>query len=151
MRGTAGHHRAVIDAHYMVAAEVATRMLARAGDSERGLLSVLVEWFFAGTVVRRLGPGAFRPQPKVDSAFVRLVPHEPPSCSAAGPHRRAVVQGAFAHRRKTLANSLRLAGWRREDIEAALHDAGIDARARAESVTVEQFARLAECLPELAV
>jgi len=150
LRWTARHHRAVIDAHYMVAADVAARMLAAAGDSERGLLSVLVEWFFAGAIVRRLGPGAFRPQPKIDSAFVRLSPHEPPPCSAAGPHRRAVVQAAFAHRRKTLANSLRLAGWRREDIAAALRDAGIDERARAQSVELRQFARLAEVLPEIA-
>jgi 16S rRNA (adenine1518-N6/adenine1519-N6)-dimethyltransferase len=108
-----------------------------------------VQWFFDGDVVRRLGPGAFRPPPRIDSAFVRLRPHEPPSCAASGPHRRAVVQAAFAHRRKTLANSLRLSGWRREDALAALQRAGIEPAARAEAVELEQFARLAEALPEL--
>lgn len=150
LRWTASHHRRVVDAHYMVPADVAERMLAPAGSPQRVLLSVLVEWFFDGAIVRRLGPGAFRPPPKIDSAFVRLVPHEPPHCSAPGPHRRAVVQAAFAHRRKTLANSLRLAGWTREDVDAALERAGIDAAARAQAVETAQFARLAEALPELA-
>lgn len=149
LRWTAGHHAHLADAHYMVPADVAERMLAPAGDSHRALLSVLVEWFFDGEIVRRLGPGAFRPPPKIDSAFVRLSPHPAPACSAAGRHRRAVVQAAFAHRRKTLANSLRQAGWERAEVTAALQRAGIDAMARAQAVEVEQFARLAEALPEL--
>jgi len=149
LRWTARHHRRVIDAHYMVPAEVAERMLAPAGDSARGLLSVLVSWFFEGSVVRRLGPGAFRPEPKIDSAFVHLRPHDPPPCTAPGPHRRAVVEGAFAHRRKTLANSLRQAGWERGDLEPAIASAGITASARAQEVEVAQFARLAEALPLL--
>lgn len=149
LRWTAKHHQRVIDAHYMVPADVAERMLAPAGGSARGLLSVLVGWFFEGSVVRRLGPGAFRPEPKIDSAFVHLRRHDPPPCAAPGPHRRAVVQGAFAHRRKTLVNSLRQAGWEREDIEAALASAAIDPLARAEAVEVTEFARLAEALPEL--
>ena len=149
IRWTAKHHGLVVDAHYMVPAEVAERMLAPVGSSARGLLSVLVGWFFDGTVVRRLGPGAFRPEPKIDSSFVALRPHEPPACAASGPHRRAVVQGAFAHRRKTLLNSLRQSGWQRDDIETALTVAGIDAAARAQDTEVTQFARLAEALPEL--
>ncbi len=150
LRWTAKHHRHLRDAHYMVPLEVAHRMLAPAGSSERALLSVLIGWFFDGEIVRRLGPGAFRPAPAIDSAFVRLVPHEPPSCVAPGSHRRAVVRGAFAHRRKTLANSLRLSGWESADIEQALDAAGIDPAARAQTVEVAQFARLAEALPELA-
>ncbi len=149
LRWTAKHHDLVRDVHYMVPADVAERMLAAAGSSARGLLSVLVGWFFDGKVVRHLGPGAFRPQPKIKSAFVRLTPHEPPACAAENPHRRAVVQGGFAHRRKTLANSLRQSGWERDDIEVALAAAGIAAGARAEVVEVAQFARLAEELPEL--
>jgi len=149
LRWTAKHHDVVRDAHYMVPADVAERALAAAGSSARGLLSVLVDWFFDGKVVRRLGPGAFRPQPKIESAFVRLTPHEPPACAAENPHHRAVVQGSFAHRRKTLVNSLRQSGWERDDIEVALAAAGIDAGARAEVVEVAQFARLAEELPEL--
>ncbi len=149
LRWTAKHHRHVRDAHYMVPDEVASRMLAPAGASERALLSVLVAWFFDGSVVRRLGPGAFRPSPTIDSAFVRLVPRPTPACAAAGPHRRAVVQAAFAHRRKKLANSLTRSGWQRDDVDAAIAAAGIDPAARAQAVEVEQFARLAEALPEL--
>ena len=149
LRWTARYHERVADAHYMVPMDVAERMLAPAGDSRRALLSVLVEWFFAGEIVRRLGPGAFRPPPKIDSAFVRLTPHATPPCRAPGPHRRRVVEAAFAHRRKTLANSLQHAGWSRGAVVTALRGAGIEATARAQTVEIEQFARLAEALPEL--
>ncbi len=149
LRWTAKHHRHVLDVHYMLPAEVAERILAPAGSSRRAVLSVMVSWFFEGKIVRHLGPGAFRPPPKVDSAFVRLRPHAPPPCAASGPQRRTVVRGAFAHRRKTLVNSLAQTGWRRSDVETALFTVGIDAGARAQELTVEQFARLAEELPEL--
>ena len=129
--------------------DIAKRILATAGSSERGLLSVLIGWFFDGKMIRRLGPGAFRPEPKIKSAFVRLQPHEPPSCTARQQHWETVVQGSFAHRRKTLLNSLRQSGWQRDEIERAVAAVDIDISARAESLKVIQFARLAEELPEL--
>jgi 16S rRNA (adenine1518-N6/adenine1519-N6)-dimethyltransferase len=149
LRWTAKHHNLVLDAYYMMPADVAERIIAAAGSSERGLLSILVGWFFDGKVIRRLGPGAFRPEPKIESAFVRLRPHQPPKCAASGLHRQAVVQGGFAYRRKTLLNSLHQSGWQRDDIEKALAIIDIDTGARAEALNVTQFARLAEELPEL--
>lgn len=149
LRWTVKHHKIVFDAYYMVPIDIAKRMLARAGSSERTLLSVLVGWCFDGKVIRRLGPGAFRPEPKIKSAFVHLQPHEPPVCTAHQQHRQAIVQGGFAHRRKTLLNSLRQSGWQRDEIERAFATIGIDMGARAEALRVIQFARLAEELPEL--
>jgi 16S rRNA (adenine1518-N6/adenine1519-N6)-dimethyltransferase len=149
LRWTAKHHGLIVDAHYMVPADVAERMLAPPGSPARGVISVMIDWFFKGSILRRLGPGAFRPEPKIDSAFVRLRPNVPPPCGASGPHRRAVVGAAFAHRRKTLMNSLRKAGWDRDVIESALADADVPELARAETLDVEQFARLAEALPVL--
>ena len=149
LRWTVKHHKIVSDAYYMVPMDIAKRILAPAGSSERALLSVLIGWFFDSKMVRRLGPGAFRPEPKIKSAFVRLQPHEPPSCTARQQHWETVVQGSFAHRRKTLLNSLRQSGWQRDEIERALAAVDIDISARAESLKVIQFARLAEELPEL--
>jgi len=149
MRWTVKHHKIVSDAYYMVPIDIAKRILAPACSSERALLSVLVGWFFDGKMIRRLGPGAFRPEPKIKSAFVRLQPHEPPACTARQQHCQTVVQGSFAHRRKTLLNSLRQSGWQRDEIERAFATIGIDMGARAEALRVIQFARLAEELPEL--
>jgi 16S rRNA (adenine1518-N6/adenine1519-N6)-dimethyltransferase len=149
LRWTVKHRRLVADAHYMLPAEVAERLTAPPGSSARGLLTVLVGWFFDAEVVRKLGPGAFRPPPKIDSAFLRLTPHPPPACAAPPAQRRAVVQAAFAQRRKTLRRALGNAGWEREAVAAALEAAGVPSEARAEDLGVEQFARLAEALPEL--
>ena len=149
LRWTALHHGLVVDVHYMVPADVAERMLAQPGSSARGVISVMIDWFFEGSIVRRLGPGAFRPEPKIDSAFVRLRPHDPPACDSSAAHRRAVVGAAFAHRLKTLANSLRKVGWERPAIESALAAATVPEKARAEELAVGQFARLIETLPEL--
>jgi 16S rRNA (adenine1518-N6/adenine1519-N6)-dimethyltransferase len=150
LRWTVKHRRLVADAHYMLPAEVAERLTAPPGSSARGLLTVLMGWFFDAEVVRKLGPGAFRPPPKIDSAFLRLTPHPPPACAAPPAHRRAVVQAAFAQRRKTLVRALVNAGWARQAVEAALKNAVAPPRARAEDLDVAQFARLAEALPELA-
>jgi 16S rRNA (adenine1518-N6/adenine1519-N6)-dimethyltransferase len=149
LRWTVKHRRLVADAHYMLPAEVAERLTAPPASSARGLLTVLVGWFFDAEVVRKLGPGAFRPPPKIDSAFLRLTPHPPPACAAPPAHRRAVVQAAFAQRRKTLLRALGNAGWQRQAVAAALEAAGVPSKARAEDLGVEQFARLAEALPEL--
>ena len=148
LRWTLEHRGSFRDVHFMLPAEVADRVLAEPSSPGRGLLSVLVQWEFEGRVLRRLGPGGFRPPPKIDSAFVRLRPRTPPVCAAAPSHRRGVLEAAFAHKRKTLANALRLADWDRDAIGSACAASGNTMSARAESLSLENFARLAEALPE---
>jgi len=148
LRWTVEHRASFIDAHFMLPEDVADRALAPAGSSARGLLSVLVQWEYEGETLRRLGPGAFRPPPKIDSSFVRLRRHAPPACGASLVHRDAVLQAAFLARRKTLANSLQQGGWARATVEKACSAAGIDPGLRAQALSVEQFARLVEEIPE---
>lgn len=148
LRWTVDHSQLFADAHFTLALEVAERVLAEPGSPHRGLLSVIVQWEFEGEILRKLGPGAFRPPPKVDSAFVRLRRREPVPCIASRPHRERVVQAAFAHRRKTLANSLSHEGWGKEAVLRACETAGLDPGGRAEVLTLESFARLSEALPE---
>jgi 16S rRNA (adenine1518-N6/adenine1519-N6)-dimethyltransferase len=89
-----------------------------------------------------IGPGAFTPAPKVDSAVVRLVPHRPPPFRLDDPALHArIVAAAFAHRRKTLRNALK--GQMAPDL---MEQCGIDPGARAETVPVEGYARLANAL-----
>src|SRR5690606_35387764 len=95
------------------------------------------------TALFTVGPGAFRPPPKVDSAVVRLVPRPPASVGIVDPARfAAIVRDAFGHRRKTLRNALsRLCD------EATIRAAGLDPQARAEKVPVAGFVRLANTPP----
>jgi 16S rRNA (adenine1518-N6/adenine1519-N6)-dimethyltransferase len=137
---------ALTAATLMVQREVAERLVAQPGGRAYGTLSVL--WQTWGDLVLRevVPPGAFRPPPAVESAVVSVTFRRAPRVAVADPEGfAAVVRAAFAHRRKTLVNSLRLARPERPAaIEAALAAAGIASVRRAETVTLEEFARLAQ-------
>jgi 16S rRNA (adenine1518-N6/adenine1519-N6)-dimethyltransferase len=127
------------DMFFMLQKEVVDRLAAAPGDRDYGRLSVMVQWRCKVQRMFRIGPGAFRPPPKVDSAMVRLVPHRTPRYQVTDPDRFAqVVQQAFGQRRKSLRNALK--GLLDED---AIRAAGVDPGARAETLSVEQFVNLA--------
>jgi 16S rRNA (adenine1518-N6/adenine1519-N6)-dimethyltransferase len=87
-------------------------------------------------------PESFYPPPKVTSAIVRLIPHAAPPVEASPAALGKVVTTAFSQRRKTLRNALKSLF-----DEAELMDAEIDPAARAETLNLEQYARLAQRLP----
>lgn len=127
------------DMHFMLQKEVVQRMAASPGGKTYGRLSVMLQAQCRVTPLFEIPPGAFHPPPKVDSAFVRLVPFDEPPVQIDdyGMFQQVVTQ-AFAQRRKTLRNSLGKL-LTAEAIEAA----GIDPGLRAERLDVEAFARLA--------
>jgi 16S rRNA (adenine1518-N6/adenine1519-N6)-dimethyltransferase len=128
----------------MVQAEVADRLAARPGSKIYGVPSVKTAWY---AEVRKAGPvgrTVFWPVPNVDSGLVALVRRDPPPTAATREEVFAVVDAAFAQRRKTLRAAL--AGWaggaaRAEEI---LKAAGIDPAARGEQLEITDFARIAE-------
>jgi len=132
----------------MVQRDVAERFAARPGTPAYGSLSVAVQF---ATRVRRaftLGPGVFYPQPKVESAVVLLERLAEPAVDC---RNRAlffrVVRGAFAYRRKTLANSLELAlGAPRATVQAALAEIGLSRDIRGERLGLADFAALTDRL-----
>jgi 16S rRNA (adenine1518-N6/adenine1519-N6)-dimethyltransferase len=132
-------HRFVV----MVQREVADRFFAEPSTKAYGAVSVLVR-----LQARRIGfhpvpPSVFRPRPRVESALVALERVETPSLTGVRP----IVDAAFAHRRKTLANSVAGAGLTtRSEAEAALAAIGRDARARAEELGPGEFVGLADAL-----
>jgi 16S rRNA (adenine1518-N6/adenine1519-N6)-dimethyltransferase len=127
------------DMHFLLQKEVVERMCAPPGGGDYGRLSVMVQYRCETTALFRVGPGAFSPPPKVDSAFVRLQPHRTLPHPAADETRFAdLVNCAFSHRRKTLRNALR-----GQVDDAAFADAGIDPVRRPETLSVEEFVRLA--------
>jgi 16S rRNA (adenine1518-N6/adenine1519-N6)-dimethyltransferase len=127
------------DLHLMLQREVAERITAEPGSKAYGRLSVMVQAWCRTELLFLIRPGAFLPPPKVDSAFLRLVPHRPLPHPIEDPDYFArLVAQAFSQRRKTLRNSLKGL------VDAGLLVAtGIDPGARAEALGVETFARLA--------
>lgn len=133
------HRGAIADLHLLLQREVVERIVAPPGGGDYGRLGVMLRADFRAEMLFTVGPGAFRPAPNVHSALVRLVPHA--EAAIGTEHRTAfeqVVAAAFSQRRKTLRNSLRglLTG-------EQIADAGIDPGARAQVLTLEQFANLA--------
>jgi 16S rRNA (adenine1518-N6/adenine1519-N6)-dimethyltransferase len=128
----------------MVQAEVADRLAARPGSKIYGTPSVKAAWY---ADVRKAGPvgrAVFWPMPNVDSGLVALTRRDPPATTAAREEVFAVVDAAFAQRRKTLRAAL--AGWAgtAARAEEALRAAGVDPSARGEQLAIEDFARIAE-------
>ena len=127
----------------MVQREVADRFFAEPRTKAYGAVSVLVQLSARKIGFHPVPPTVFRPRPRVDSALVAFER----SATARIADVRDVVEGAFAHRRKTLANSLAISGVAtRERVERALQDVGHLATARAEELDPRQFAQLAELL-----
>ncbi|SFJ75178.1 dimethyladenosine transferase [Streptomyces pini] len=128
----------------MVQAEVADRLAAEPGSKVYGVPSVKAAWYAQVRRAGAIGRNVFWPAPNVDSGLVSLTRREPPRTSAGRREVFAVVDAAFAQRRKTLRAAL--AGWAGSAAaaEAALTAAGIDPRARGESLTIEDFAAIAE-------
>jgi 16S rRNA (adenine1518-N6/adenine1519-N6)-dimethyltransferase len=129
----------------MVQREVADRFFAAPGTKAYGAVSVLIQLVAERTGFRPVGRTVFRPRPNVDSALVafRRRGELPGDYSAV----KRVVQAAFAHRRKTLPNSLELAGAvSREQAATALQAIGVEPGVRAEELEPEQFVELARRL-----
>ncbi len=127
----------------MVQREVADRFFARPSTKAYGAVSVLVQLAAERVGFHPVSRSAFRPRPNVDSALVafRRV------AAAAGPDVRRVVEASFAHRRKTLANSLALAGLAARDRAVeALEAIGRTAAVRAEELEPSEFVALAATL-----
>jgi len=129
---------AIEDLHIMLQREVIARMAAKAGDRDYGRLTVMLAPWVSIEHLFDVGPGAFRPPPRVWSAVARLTVRAEPAFPVSE-HFGAVVAAAFAHRRKTIRNALRdLLSL--EQIEAA----GLDPGARPETFPPEAFNALAQ-------
>lgn len=134
---------AIVDMHFMLQKEVVDRLVAEPGSKQYGRLSVMAGFHCRMARLFTVPPGAFRPPPKVDSAIIRMLPKPLDEATLAQlPQLEQVVRRAFGQRRKTLRNALKgLLD------EKAIESAGIDPKARAETVALEGFLALADQLP----
>jgi 16S rRNA (adenine1518-N6/adenine1519-N6)-dimethyltransferase len=126
--------------------EVARRLVATAGADDYGLLSLLVQCRYKPVNRFKIPRGCFFPPPDVDSACITLDRRtEPPVSTSELPAFLRVVKRAFGQRRKMMLKLLR-PDWPAERLVAACREAGIGERARAEEISLEQFALLARRL-----
>lgn len=135
-----------IDLTLMFQLEVAARLVARPGTKPYGFLSVIAQQAARVRMLFPIPPAAFQPRPRVHAALVRLEPlgeKEPPVSDPAV--FQSLVRGLLAHRRKNISNNLkRLSSTLldRAAIEEGLRELDIDPKRRAETLSVEQFAKL---------
>ena len=128
------------DLHLMLQKEVVDRLTAAPGCKAYGRLSVFAQYHGQVEALFEVPPEAFRPVPKVDSAFVRLIPwHDSPYPKLPQADLEFLVAKAFGMRRKTLANNLKPLF-----TAAELADLGIDPGLRPEQITVAQYVQLAK-------
>jgi 16S rRNA (adenine1518-N6/adenine1519-N6)-dimethyltransferase len=130
----------VHDMHFMLQKEVVDRLAAGPGTSDYGRLGIMAQYWCRVEPLFIVGPGAFNPPPKVDSAIVRLVPHKTlPFPTKSITTFQNVVRQAFSMRRKTLRNTLKIM-ITAENIESL----DIDSSLRPERLSLEQYVKIAD-------
>jgi 16S rRNA (adenine1518-N6/adenine1519-N6)-dimethyltransferase len=125
--------------------EVAERIVAQPGCKDYGVLTIMIQYFAQPELKFIIPKEAFRPMPKVDSAVVHMNILEQP-CVMVKDEKMffRLVKTAFSQRRKTLSNSLKSFG---TDIKDVMISAGIDPQRRPETLSIGEFARLSDSLP----
>ncbi|WP_431067385.1 16S rRNA (adenine(1518)-N(6)/adenine(1519)-N(6))-dimethyltransferase RsmA [Methylotuvimicrobium sp.] len=132
----------IADMHFMLQKEVVDRICAEPGSKKYGRLSVMAHYYCAAEHLFDVPPESFDPAPQVTSSIIRLIPHNKPPVSVNSVEDlNQVVVHAFSQRRKTIRNSLR-----NLLDEQQIAELGIDPSARAETLSLEDFAALSRYL-----
>ena len=132
----------------MVQKEVADRMQVGPGTKDYGALSLAVQYYAKPYIVANVPPNCFMPRPKVGSAVIRLERYEEPPVKVKDEKLMfRIIRASFNQRRKTLANGLKNSAeldFTKEEIAAAIAGIGKEPGVRGETLTLEEFARLAD-------
>lgn len=131
----------------MVQSEVADRLVAEPGSKVYGVPSAKLAWFCQARRIGSVPPSVFWPVPNVDSGLVALTRREPPQSTASREQVFAVIDAAFAQRRKMLRSALASTFGSSAMAESALGVAGVDPQARGEVLNINDFVRIAEAMP----
>jgi 16S rRNA (adenine1518-N6/adenine1519-N6)-dimethyltransferase len=131
----------VIDMHFMLQREVADRIAANPGCKQYGRLSIMIQYHCRVTVLFTAPPAAFHPMPKVDSAFIRLIPYKREYLAKDASRLDDVVKQAFTKRRKTVYNALKPLITKEE-----LLGLDIDPKQRPEELSVDSFIKISNIL-----
>ncbi len=133
----------------MVQKEAAQRLCAAPGTREAGAVTLAVQYYAEAETLFGVSRGSFMPAPNVDSAVIRLTRRKEPPCRVTDEAVMfRLIRAGFNQRRKTLLNSLTGAGYNKERLSSAFKTAGIAPTARAEQLTLPEWASLANALCE---
>lgn len=133
----------------MIQKEVAERMDAEPNCKEYGSLSLLVQYYCDTKIIRKVAPSSFMPRPKVESIVIRLDRLEEPRVKVKDENLMfEIIRNSFNMRRKTLWNGVKNMGVDKEDLMKAFEEAGVDPKRRGETLSLEEFARLSDCIYE---
>ena len=127
----------------MLQKEVVLRLTAQPGTKYYGRLSIVTQWLCDAERLFDVPKTAFKPQPKVTSAIVRLMPRITPLFPAKKEALERITAAAFQQRRKMIKKSLKPLF---DDVETVLNDLSIDPTARPETLSIKDFCALSECL-----
>ena len=133
--------------HFLLQKEVAERVCSSPHSKKYGPLTILLQNYFNPRIAFSLGPGAFSPPPRVDSALLTLLPlAKPLALIQDEPGFRRFLHDLFRQRRKTLGNNLRLMGLPSDEIEAAARRCALELRLRPEQLSPDRVICLYESL-----
>ncbi|SCJ95008.1 Ribosomal RNA small subunit methyltransferase A [uncultured Clostridium sp.] len=134
----------------MIQKEVAERMNAEPGNKDYGALTLLVQYYCNTKIVRKVPPACFIPRPKVDSIVIRLDKLDEPKVQVDNEKLFFdIIRSSFNMRRKTLWNGVKSIGPAKEKLEAAFEKAGVDPKRRGETLSIQEFATLSNCINEI--
>jgi len=128
----------------MVQKEVAERLVAKPGDSDRGLLTLLVEMFGQAEIVQKVPASSFWPEPKVESAIIKISKLNPPAGGKKEDQEKIIklAKIGFAHKRQQIHNALKSLNLPQDKISKIFKKARIDGALRAEDLSLEDWRRL---------
>ena len=134
----------------MIQKEVAERMNAEPGNKDYGALTLLVQYYCNTKIVRKVPPACFIPRPKVDSIVIRLDKLDEPKVKVDNEKLFFdIIRNSFNMRRKTLWNGVKSIGPAKEKLEEAFEKAGVDPKRRGETLSIQEFATLSNCINEI--
>ncbi|QAT38890.1 16S rRNA (adenine(1518)-N(6)/adenine(1519)-N(6))-dimethyltransferase RsmA [Clostridium sp. JN-9] len=134
----------------MIQKEVAERIVSKPDCKEYGAISILVQYYCDTEIIRKVSHASFVPEPKVDSMVIRLDRLTEPRTKLDNVELFfKVVRSSFNMRRKTLWNALKSIPLDKDKLEIAFHESGIDPKRRGETLSVEEFGKLSNCINKL--
>ncbi len=134
----------------MIQKEVAERMNAEPGNKDYGALTLLVQYYCNTKIVRKVPTACFIPRPKVDSIVIRLDKLDEPKVKVDNEKLFFdIIRNSFNMRSKTLWNGVKSIGPAKEKLEEAFEKAGVDPKRRGETLTIQEFATLSNCINEI--
>ncbi|WP_368489486.1 16S rRNA (adenine(1518)-N(6)/adenine(1519)-N(6))-dimethyltransferase RsmA [Clostridium sp. BJN0013] len=134
----------------MIQREVGERIVSEPNCKQYGALSLLVQYYCSVEILRKVSPYAFIPSPKVDSIVIKLTKLKSPKVKIKSEDLFfRVIRCSFNMRRKTLWNALKTLKLSKEYMEKAFNKAGIDPKRRGETLSIEEFGVLSDCIYEL--